>query len=50
MSHDAPRPEPLSKICDDVRHGRVKAFDRVNAFLAAIEKRDGEIHAFNEDF
>ena len=50
MSHDAPRPEPLAKICEDVRRGRVKAFDRVNSFLGAIEARDGEIHAFNEVF
>jgi aspartyl-tRNA(Asn)/glutamyl-tRNA(Gln) amidotransferase subunit A len=50
MSPDAPRPEPLAKICEDVRHGRVKAFDRVAAFLTAISQRDGEIHAFNEVF
>jgi aspartyl-tRNA(Asn)/glutamyl-tRNA(Gln) amidotransferase subunit A len=50
MSPDAPRPEPLAKICNDVRHGRAKAFDRVVAFLTAISQRDGEIHAFNEVF
>jgi aspartyl-tRNA(Asn)/glutamyl-tRNA(Gln) amidotransferase subunit A len=48
MSHDAPRPAPLARICTDVREGRTSATSRVDAFLAAIEAKDGEIHAFNE--
>ena len=48
MSHDAPRPAPLARICTDVREGRTSATSRVDAFIAAIEAKDGEIHAFNE--
>ena len=45
--------EPLVKICEDVRNGRVSAFARVNEFLGRIEREDrgpDGIHAFNEVF
>ena len=41
-------PKSLAEICADVRAGRSSARVRVDAFLAEIAARDGEIHAFNE--
>ena len=39
---------PLSGIVAEVRSGKVTARSRVEAFLAEIAAKDGEIHAFNE--